>query len=128
MSSRIPKQVTKQIMKLMVQKPLGKVVAMATDIQQDHQEAGSRVNCQDYCNRHTLIAETVWKQFGYPGQGYPEVGLLGLIWGVCLALPLASFSLPQYPYKALGGLRLQRDLGMAIWLSRFPFHASIFFL
>ena len=40
-SSRTSKQVAKQIMKLMVEALSGKVVAMATDIQQGHQEAGS---------------------------------------------------------------------------------------
>lgn len=41
MSSWTHKQVAKQITKMMVEALLEKVVAMATDIQQSHQEAGS---------------------------------------------------------------------------------------
>lgn len=41
MNSRTHKQVAKQIRELMVEASLGNVVAMAVDIQQGHQEAGS---------------------------------------------------------------------------------------
>lgn len=41
MSSRTFKQVVKWIIKFMVEALLGKVIAMATDIQQDYQETGS---------------------------------------------------------------------------------------
>lgn len=70
MNSRTHKQVAKQIRELMVEASLGNVVAMAVDIQQGHQKAGSAEwSSRDKCNRKTLPAERMWKLLRPSGWG-----------------------------------------------------------
>lgn len=90
----------------MVESLLEKVVAMATDIQQSHPEAGSSET-----NTIGELPEQRHHGSSSDSLGKAELRVPGLAWGVGPAHPFASLSLPQHAYKALGDPRYRVNRG-----------------